>query len=177
MSRHDAGPGGLVRWPPVGNHEQSLDTAENRTCLLGLAHRRRRELPLLPTPSQRISESCVTVNIIVTIMKWRNCVFSVITSGEFLLLWIDRREDPESSTNEWFDVVALSEADMTPPRCPTHHAARAGRPRSLVPGSRDVLVVSARSRAFASEHSRGGGGRRLSVSLTILAPKEPTRVA
>jgi NADPH2:quinone reductase len=53
-----------------------------------------------------MSESCVTINIIVIIMKLWNCLFSVIKSKEFLLLWIERREEPEGSTNESFNVVA-----------------------------------------------------------------------
>jgi NADPH:quinone reductase len=39
-------------------------------------------------------------------MKWLNCRFSVIKSKEFVLSWIERREDPESSTNESFNVLA-----------------------------------------------------------------------
>jgi NADPH2:quinone reductase len=39
-------------------------------------------------------------------MKLRNCRFSVIKSKEFVLLRIERREDPEASTNELFNVVA-----------------------------------------------------------------------
>ena len=41
---------------------------------------------------QRIRESCTAVNIIVTIMKWPNCRFSVIKSKELVRLWIERRE-------------------------------------------------------------------------------------
>ena len=48
----------------------------------------------------------MVVNIIVIIMKWRNCRFSVISSKEFVLVWIERREDPEAATNELFNVVA-----------------------------------------------------------------------
>ena len=58
------------------------------------------------TSSQRIAESCVTINIIVIIMKLWNCRFSVIKSKEFVLLWIERREELEASTNELFNVVA-----------------------------------------------------------------------
>jgi NADPH2:quinone reductase len=39
-------------------------------------------------------------------MKWSNCRFSVIKSKEFVLLWIERREELEASTNELFNVLA-----------------------------------------------------------------------
>src|SRR5262249_22566213 len=60
----------------------------------------------LSRSSQRMAESCAAVNIIVIIMKWWNCRFSVIKSQEFVLLWIERREELEASTNELFNVAA-----------------------------------------------------------------------
>src|SRR5436190_22067162 len=49
--------------------------------LRGRVNHRASEPPqVLLRPPQRIAESCLVVNIIVTIMKWRNCLFSVIKS-------------------------------------------------------------------------------------------------
>lgn len=64
------------------------------------------ERDALSRSSQQMAESCAAVNIIVTIMKWSNCRFSIIKSKEFVLLWIERREELEASTNELFNVVA-----------------------------------------------------------------------
>jgi hypothetical protein len=58
----------------------------------GRAHNPAREPSnLLHDFPQRIGESCVVVNIIVIIMKYRNCRFGVIKRKEFVLLWIERR--------------------------------------------------------------------------------------
>jgi reactive intermediate/imine deaminase len=92
---------------------------------------------LLLRPPQRIAESCVVVIIIVIIMKWRNCLFSVIKSKEFVLLWIERREDPAASTKrvvqrtycpQEFSMskTAITSPELAPPVGPFSQAVDAG---------------------------------------------------
>ena len=66
--------------------------------------------PAPNTSSRRIAESCVTINIIVIIMKLWNCRFSVIKSKEVVPLWIERREEVEARATSGSTVPAIEPA-------------------------------------------------------------------
>jgi hypothetical protein len=58
---------------------------------------------LLLRPPQRMAESCVLVNIIVIIMQWMNCRFSVIKGKEFVLCGSSDERILQLPLNELFN--------------------------------------------------------------------------